>query len=153
MSSTVVRGITTGTLAELGSCISAGLGSGSPRNERELQRCREDPCYWFDNYVWTYNPKLEAGSRWIKFVLFPKQREYLLWRLERIRDHEDGLVEKSRDVGMTWLNVGSQVHQWLFEEDFAGGFGSATEAKLDRIGDPKTILEKGRLLLKRRRHL
>lgn len=82
-------------------------------------------------------------------VLYPRQREYLAWRQARIDAHEDGLVEKSRDVGLTWLNVGSQLHQWLFTPDFSGGFGSATELKLDRIGDPDSILEKGRILLRR----
>jgi len=85
----------------------------------------------------------------MKFELFPKQVEYLAWRKQRRINHEDGVVVKSRDVGLTWLNMMDQIHSWLFEEGFAGGFGSATEAKLDRIGDPGTILEKGRLLLDR----
>lgn len=121
----------------------------SDEQHAEYEKCRADICYWFDTYVWTYNPKLGAGERWIKFTLFAKQREYLAWKQGRIDSHEDGVLEKSRDVGATWLNVGFQLHKWIFEDDFKGGFGSATEAKLDRLGDPDTILEKGRLLLRR----
>ena len=122
------------------------LGASKPL---EWYRCAGDKEYWFDSYAWTYNPKLPPSERWIKFVLFPKQREYLGWRKQRRLNKEDGVVVKSRDVGLTWLNIADQIHSWIFEQEFAGGFGSATEEKLDRIGDPGTILEKGRLLLDR----
>lgn len=115
----------------------------------EWERCANNIAYWFNTYVWTYNPKLSTGERWIKFELFPRQREFLSWLKDREDACEDGLVEKSRDVGMTWLNIAYLVHQWLFTSDFKGAVGSRKEDLVDKIGDPDSILEKGRLLLQR----
>jgi hypothetical protein len=84
----------------------------------------------------------------IPFVLFPKQVEYLHWRKERRINKEHGLIEKSRDMGLTWLNVASQTHCWLFEENFKGAFGSRKEMLVDRKGDPDSIFEKIRIILR-----
>ena len=127
----------------------AGLQAVKPIRDPEWQRCADDIVYWFDTYVWTYNPKLDSGSRWIKFVLFERQREFLRWLKDRELAHEDGLVEKSRDVGMTWLNVGYLIHEWLFSPEFKGAVGSRKEDLVDKSGDPDSILEKGRLLLQK----
>ena len=119
------------------------------KNKIEYNKCSNDIAYWFNNYVKTYNPKLESGSRWIDFKLFSKQEEFLFWLEDRQKYHEDGLVEKSRDVGMTWLNMGYLIHKWLFTSDFKGAVGSRKESLVDVIGDPDSILEKGRLLLQK----
>jgi hypothetical protein len=60
----------------------------------------------------------------------------------------NGLIEKSRDVGLTWLNVAAQVHAWLFEQGYKGSFGSRKEMLVDRIGDLDSIFEKARFLLR-----
>lgn len=82
--------------------------------------------------------------------LFPRQREFIEWLEERERTQTDGLVEKSRDVGMTWLCVAFLVHRWLFRAGFHGSVGSRKLDLVDRLGDPDAILEKARILL---RHL
>src|SRR5688500_18668323 len=61
-------------------------------HDAELRRCAEDIEYWFDNYVWTYDPRLVGerkpdGTRkspYIPFVLWPKQREFLHWLEQRL---------------------------------------------------------------------
>lgn len=72
------------------------------------------------------------------------------WLGEREERQEDGLAEKSRDVGFTWLCCAYALHGWLFRQGFSAGFGSRKEALVDRIGDPDTIFEKIRILY---RHL
>jgi hypothetical protein len=78
------------------------------------------------------------------FVLFPKQREFLLWMMERWQKGEPGIVVKSRDVGATWLAVALACTLSLFHKNFMAGVGSAKELKLDRSGDPDTIFYKAR---------
>lgn len=82
------------------------------------------------------------------FMLFPRQEEYLLWRRDRKSARENGLNEKSRGAGATWLNVVDQCHHWLFTENFSGSFGSRKADLVDKLGDPDSILEKARILLR-----
>jgi hypothetical protein len=101
---------------------------------------------FINDVCWTYDPRVSPPN--IPFYLFPKQEEYLLWRRERRSLKQNGLTEKSRDAGISWLNVCDQVHCWLFEEGFTGCFGSRKEELVDRLGDPKSIFEKVRFLLR-----
>lgn len=84
----------------------------------------------------------------IPIVLFPKQQEYLLWRIERRRDKENGVIEKSRDAGITYMNIFHHLHCWLFESGYKGTFGSRIESLVDKRGDPDSIFEKIRVTLR-----
>lgn len=112
---------------------------------QELIACRENIFYWIDNYVFTYDPRVQPAI--IPFKLFPRQKEYLEWRKRICELRTNGLVEKSRDVGLTWLNVVAQLHSWLFVSGFKGAFGSRKEMLVDRIGDIDSIFEKARFVI------
>lgn len=83
----------------------------------------------------------------IPFVPWPKQIEFLQWVYRMWRSSERGLVEKSRDCGVTWLAVGFACSQLLFEPGFTTGVGSRKEDLVDKIGDSKSIFEKIRFFL------
>jgi hypothetical protein len=73
-----------------------------------------------------------------------------VWFLEELdRDGENGLIEKCRDMGATWLLCAYSVKKWLFDPDDATGWGSRKQELLDKLGDPDSIFEKMRLLIKR----
>jgi len=92
----------------------------------------------------TYDPRkmIDGGLANIPFVLWPRQIEYLQWLEGRYKAGERGLVEKSRDCGVTWLSVGFAVSHWCFDDGFAAGFGSRKEQLVDKLGDPDSIFEK-----------
>lgn len=115
------------------------------RNQ-ELDRCRTDITYWVNNWVWTYDPRRTPRS--LPFDLFPKQEEYLRWLEGLVRDRQPGLVEKSRDAGLTWLCGAFAIHRWLFFPGDKYTFASRKESLVDKLGDPDSIFEKFRLLLK-----
>lgn len=117
-----------------------------PPSSEELERCANDVAYWCDTYVKTYDPRLK-GEKLIPFRLFPKQREALEWIDARYRGAEAGLIEKSRDVGITWLACAWSIHKWLFEPQTAIGWGSRKLELVDKLGDPSCIFEKMRLIL------
>lgn len=110
-----------------------------------VEHCSNDILTWVMDWVWTYDPRIPAH---IPLIPFPKQAEYLLWRMERRSLKQNGLIEKSRDAGISWLNICHQAHCWLFEESFKGGFGSRKEELVDRLGDPDSLFEKFRMLLR-----
>lgn len=103
--------------------------------------------YWVNAHCQTYDPRLLPADPVVPFHLYPRQEEFLLWLKEREEADEDGLAEKSRDVGFTWLCAADALHGWLFRPGFSAGFGSRKEELVDRIGNPDTIFGKIRILL------
>jgi hypothetical protein len=82
------------------------------------------------------------------FLLFQKQREWVEWVLERARNREPGLTEKSRDCGVSWLAMCLAVSLCLFNRNLNIGVGSAKQDKIDRSGDPDCLFWKARFFLK-----
>lgn len=117
------------------------------KQAEELARCERDIWYWVNNYCWTYDPR-EADPE-LPFNLFARQEEFLGWLEERQAQQENGLAEKCRDVGFTWLTAAFAMHRWLFRKGVAIGFGSRKLDLVDKIGDPKCIFDKIRFLLYR----
>lgn len=114
--------------------------------QAEIYKCSKDPVHWFNHWIWTYDPRgmafgLPAN---IPFVLRPKQVELVAWLEERESTQTHGLIEKSRDEGMSYVVLGFFLHRWLFVEGFAGGVGSRKEELVDKKGDPKTLFHKFR---------
>lgn len=110
---------------------------------RPEPKCAE----WLDRFGWTYDPRLTTPE--IPFRLFPRQVEYLEWLEEREKNQEDGLVEKSRDMGLTWLSCGFAIHRWLHRAGYAAGFGSRKYDYVDKLGDPDCIFEKLRFIIRK----
>lgn len=100
--------------------------------------------HWMD----TYDPR-RAGNKWIPFVFFIRQAEFIAFLNECSRDSENGLTEKCRDAGATWLCCGYSVHSWLFNKSDAIGWGSRKQELVDKIGDASSIFEKMRLIVRR----
>lgn len=68
--------------------------------------------------------------------------------LARYQAHENGLIEKSRDMGVTWLFVAFALWLWLYVPAAKVGIGSRKALLVDRIGDPDSIFEKARIILR-----
>jgi phage terminase large subunit len=111
----------------------------------ELEMCRRDVVHWVNTWGWTYDPREPATA--IPFDLFAVQERFMRWLREREAKKQDGLVEKSRDMGATWLCVAYAAHGWLFRRGFAAGFGSRKLELVDKKGDPDCIFEKLRALV------
>lgn len=108
---------------------------------------------WLDTYdprksPTNSNPALR-GDKWMPFVFFKRQIEVIQFFESCSHDQENGLVEKCRDFGLTWLACGYSVWRWLFIKNDAIGWGSRKESLVDKPGDPDSIFEKIRLMLKR----
>lgn len=78
----------------------------------------------------------------IPFILFAKQGECISWIIDRWRGREHGLIEKSRDMGISWICVGLAAWLWIFWEAMVVGFGSRTEDYVDKLDDPKSLFWK-----------
>lgn len=105
-----------------------------------------NPADFINDWGMTFDPRLaERGLRTVvPFILFPKQREFIGWLLQRWLQREDGLVEKSRDMGLSWLTVGFAAWMMLFKTGTVVGFGSRKESYVDQIGNPASLFWKVR---------
>lgn len=108
---------------------------------------------WLDTYDPRKSPtntdKALRGEKWMPFVFFKRQADVIRFFEDCSHEQESGLVEKCRDFGLTWLACGYSVWRWLFIKNDAIGWGSRKESLVDKPGDPDSIFEKIRLMLKR----
>jgi phage terminase large subunit len=116
-----------------------------PLQEQVKALCARDIVYFVNEFCWTYDPREKPSM--LPFVLFDKQADFLRWLQEREESDEDGIAEKCRDVGFTWLCCAYAVHGWLFREGFRCGFGSRKLELVDELGNPACIFEKMRLII------
>lgn len=128
-----------------------------------LEACEEDaalrwaimtyyarnPIDWLNDWAITYDPRVrEPMHRLMPFILFQRQVEFISFLQGCVIDKENGLVEKSRDVGATWLCCSYSVWLWLFVPGAAIGWGSRKELLVDRIGAPDSLFEKMRMIIR-----
>jgi hypothetical protein len=74
---------------------------------------RKDPWFWLNGFCWTYDPRLPLNK--IPFITFEFQ-DYLLHELFKSLGRYDILIEKSRDMGVSWICLAMYAHQVQFEE-------------------------------------
>ena len=75
---------------------------------------KDHPIEFITEWGMTFDPRnAEIGlETTVPFLLFPKQAEFLTWLRDRWLGREDGLAEKSRDMGVSWLCVAFAVWMW-----------------------------------------
>lgn len=117
----------------------------------EKARCAADPLYWFDHWAWTYDPRLIAQNKvpYVRFILWPKQREFITWLHAKVSAGEPFVLEKSRDQGATYLVTGYAIWRWLFTPGFKTTFCSRDADNVDLKGNADSIFEKLRVIFRR----
>jgi len=107
---------------------------------------REHPVEFINDWGVTFDPRnADIGlPALMPFTLFPKQVECIEWLYARWKVREDGLIDKSRDMGVSWLCVAFGVWMWSFYPQSVIGFGSRKEEYVDASGDPKSLFWKVR---------
>lgn len=110
---------------------------------------RDRPAQFIIDWGVTFDPRNpERGlPSTIPFLLFPKQEEWCEWFLERWKAQEDGITEKTRDMGMSWLTVSLACTICLFRREISVGCGSRKEEYVDVLGDMDSLFEKARFFL------
>ena len=109
---------------------------------------RNNPEAWIEDWCVTFDPRNDTPKpKVMPFILFPRQRDLIKFLQSCIHDRSGGLVEKSRDMGATWICCAFSVWMWLFEPGAAIGWGSRKADLVDKLGDPDSIFEKMRMII------
>ena len=120
---------------------------------KRLKHSKEGLIRWFKYWAFTCDPRPTAPIYSVPFIPFPFQEEGLEWMWDlTFNKHEDGLIDKSRDLGLSWLVCGFAVYNWLFaskDNPFTALFGSRKEEFVDVRGDMSSLFEKMRFMVLR----
>ena len=107
---------------------------------------KDNPVAFVNDWGCTFDPRnIEIGRQALMpFHLFPRQEDFLRWLRERWLSRQNGLVEKSRDMGVSWLCVAFSVWMWLFYPGAVIGVGSRKEEYVDDLDNPDSLFWKAR---------
>ena len=109
------------------------------RRDHVWQMCLEDPFFYFDSFVFTYNPR-DLVNPSLPFILYDFQREALAGMIDAL-GAEDFLIEKSRDMGASWLCSGAFEWAWHFlPQKTSFLLVSRKEELVDKRGDMKSLM-------------
>lgn len=88
-----------------------------------LAACKESVLYWINAFCWTYHQfdedpetgkELPSKEPHQPMITWEIQDELLSWLDERFEQGEDGLIDKSRKMGASWICLEFCHHLWLF---------------------------------------
>ncbi len=109
---------------------------------------KANPAQWINDFCVTYDPRNKPPKpKTLPFLLFPRQEEFIACLQECVELGESLIVEKSRDMGASWLCCAYSVHQWYFNSGASIGWGSRKQELVDKLGDPDSIFEKMRIII------
>lgn len=108
-----------------------------------------NPAQFISDWGMTVDPRNpERGlPSVIPFILFERQVDFIEDVIAAWRAQEPRIVEKSRDMGVSWLAVALASTLCLFNEGIAIGFGSRKAEYVDKLGDPKSLFYKARMFV------
>lgn len=107
---------------------------------------RANPADFINDWGMVEDPRLvDLGlPAMVPFILFPRQRDFVAWVLDRWRARQPGLGEKSRDCGVSTLSVALGCTLCLFNNGMVIGYGSRLAEYVDQLDNPKSLFTKAR---------
>ena len=109
------------------------------------EACAKDPLFFINTFGWTFDPRQEPFPK-LPFILYEFQESAVKDIIEAINDH-DMLIEKSRDMGASWICVVAIAWCWLFKPLQSFLLVSRNEDYVDKAGNPKALFWKIDFLL------
>ena len=104
-------------------------------------RASRDFVWFCDTFLWIYCPKDHADAPHRPFILWSYQVGFSKKLINASGKHPL-LIEKSRDMGCTWIIIAVRIWLWLFRRGYACLLGSRKQEYVDKPGDPKSLFWK-----------
>lgn len=109
--------------------------------------CKNDILYFINTFLYTYDPRTE--EKIIPLVLYPFQEKFILKLEENYKTRKGLLVEKSRDMGFSWVILAWFTHHFIFDKGFSAGIASRKAHLVDDLGNMGSLLQRMRFMLTR----
>ena len=111
-----------------------------------VDRWAPNPIDFIEQFGWIINPKFHNEVK--PFFLFPYQKDIIMkiWQAEVSGQECEILIDKPREMGLTWIIVWYYVWRFLFTKNWSGAVLSRSETEVDDgTADPsKSIFGKMR---------
>ena len=90
-----------------------------------------DPIEFIEQFGWIINPKFHNEVK--PFFLFDYQKKIIrkVWEAEISGQECEILIDKPREMGLTWVFVWYYIWRWLFTKNWSGAVLSRTEGEVD----------------------
>ncbi len=108
--------------------------------------CKSSILYFANTFAWTLDPR-RTDIRKIPFVTYPFQDDLFTWIVWMIQSSSSGIVEKSRDMGVSWIAAIAAVWLAIFFENVEAMFMSMNEPEVDNRTE-SSLLGKVRYVLR-----
>lgn len=105
--------------------------------------CERDPIFWVNAFVMQFNPNtLGDQLRVGPFITWEFQAEAINTILEQIRERKDLCVEKSREMGASWIFLIVLVWMWLYKDRATFILMSRDADAVDDSSNPQSLFWK-----------
>src|SRR5271157_3810228 len=101
------------------------------------EACSKDPLFFINGFGWTFDPRCQPFPK-LPLILYPFQEEAFIELVRAINSH-DLLIEKSRDMGASWICIAAIEWCWLYKALQSFLFVSRVEDYVDKPGNPKAL--------------
>lgn len=119
------------------------LAANNSQMQRDLMaQCADDPLFFFNAFLWTFNPRKTPAH--LCFLTWGYQDTFIydvICAILGVTPH-DLHVDKSRDMGASWMILGIYLWLWLFHPDMMLLLVSRNEDLVDKAGNPDTLMWK-----------
>ena len=110
-------------------------------NKYVLESWSIDPIAFIEQFGWIINPKFNNEIK--PFFLFEYQKNIItrMWECELSGEEHNLLIDKPREMGLTWVVIWYLIWRWLFTKNWSGFVLSRTETEVDDgTSDPSSSL-------------
>lgn len=114
--------------------------------------CKLSVLFWANAFAWTFRVRevgedgkskpVESSQRHTPFITWPVQDVVLTELCDAVREGRDAIIDKSRDMGASWMCCLALHWHWQFKRDFQGAVMSRVEEDVDKPGNRKTLFYK-----------
>lgn len=113
------------------------------------QLCKQNILFYVNTFCYTYRTDLSRKGKnpYVNVCTFPFQDDLLTWMVWSYKENLEFLVEKSRDIGLTWMWVWYDSWLKLFHEGVTTLAMSQKETDVDNRSN-NSIFEKARINLR-----
>ena len=119
------------------------------RQTNQWHMCADDILYYLNMYAWVYSPLYKRfGTSVLPFITYDFQNETVLLIKDAIETGYDLLIEKSRDMGASYMILYVMEWFWHFRPMQTFHLGSRKEELVDKLDEAGTLFWKIRNLHK-----
>jgi hypothetical protein len=123
----------------------------TPERQRILwTACKHDILFFINAFCWLYEPRssrlVGTASNVIPFRTYEYQDKAFI-EMNEVLGNQDIGIEKSRDLGATWMFLTLYFYHWLFNDFSSFGIMSRTADLVDKPGKKDTLMWKLDFLL------